>query len=116
MCADGYDTFSEGEMQVKLSKWMGLTAAALALVALVGCGGTQDDGGTETGTGQTGAEELSGSLTVQGSDTMVNLAQGWAEAFQARQPGRDHLGHRRRLRHRHRLAHQRNRGLRERLA
>ncbi len=72
---------------MKLSKWMGLTAAAIALVALVGCGGTQDNAGTETGTGQTGTEELSGSLTVQGSDTMVNLAQGWAEAFQAVNPG-----------------------------
>jgi phosphate transport system substrate-binding protein len=69
-------------MYVKLSKWMGLSVAAIALVALVGCGGTQDNAGTEAGT-----EELSGSLTVQGSDTMVNLAQGWAEAFQAANPG-----------------------------
>ena len=35
--------------------------------------------------GETG--ELTGSITVQGSDTIVNLAQAWAETFQDENPG-----------------------------
>lgn len=33
------------------------------------------------------AEELKGSIQVKGSDTMVNLAQGWAEDFSKKNPG-----------------------------
>jgi phosphate transport system substrate-binding protein len=70
---------------VKARKWMALALAALAVTALVGCGGASDSG-TETTTGE-GSGELTGSLTVQGSDTMVNLSQAWAEAFQTANPG-----------------------------
>lgn len=33
------------------------------------------------------AEELKGSIQIKGSDTMVNLAQGWAEEFSKNNPG-----------------------------
>ena len=33
------------------------------------------------------AENLSGSIQIKGSDTMVNLCQAWAEAFMAKHPG-----------------------------
>ena len=71
---------------VKAKKWLVLAAAMIAALALVGCGGTDATAPTGGGTaGETG--ELTGSLTVQGSDTMVNLSQAWAEAFQAANPG-----------------------------
>ena len=76
-------------------------AAVLALSAIaVACGDDEEEDGTPTGTpvaGQTGtpaagqtstpqAAELSGSITVKGSDTMVNLAAAWAEAFSNENP------------------------------
>ena len=70
---------------MKATKWMALAFAALAVFALVGCGGASDSG-TDAANGD-GTGELTGSLTVQGSDTMVNLSQAWAEAFQAANPG-----------------------------
>ncbi|MEK6567299.1 MAG: substrate-binding domain-containing protein, partial [Candidatus Omnitrophota bacterium] len=33
------------------------------------------------------AEELKGSIQIKGSDTMVNLAQAWAEEFSKNNPG-----------------------------
>lgn len=58
------------------------TAAAIALAAalavggfVLGCGGT-----ASTGTGPGGGAR-SGSIQVKGSDTMVNLAQRWAEDY-----------------------------------
>jgi phosphate transport system substrate-binding protein len=68
-------------------------AAVLALGAFsVACGDDEGEDGTPTVTGSTAtpavagtstpqAAELSGSITVKGSDTMVNLASAWAEAF-----------------------------------
>ena len=63
---------------VKPLKWLSLALVLVSAVALVGCGGS---GGTGTDAEQTG------SITVQGSDTMVNLAQAWAEAYQAENAG-----------------------------
>ena len=37
-------------------------------------------------TPRTSADELSGSLQIKGSDTMVNLVQAWAEDFMAKHP------------------------------
>lgn len=60
-------------------KWLALALAAVLAFALVGCGGgTQEQGGTE---------ELTGSITIEGSDTMVNLAQAWQEKFNEANPG-----------------------------
>jgi len=50
--------------------WLGTLGIGLVSVVLVGCG---------SGGGQEGIE-------VEGSDTMVNLAQAWAEEYQNRQP------------------------------
>jgi len=33
------------------------------------------------------AEDMSGSIQIKGSDTMVNLTQAWAEAFMTKHPG-----------------------------
>jgi len=81
------ELFSEGETLVKARNWL-VIGLALSLVvgafALTGCGGSQ------TATEGTGTEEpaaaLSGAITVEGSDTMVNLAQAWQEAFNATNP------------------------------
>jgi len=69
---------------VKATKWVALALAVVLAVGLVGCGGGDAEQADENG-GAGG--ELTGSLTVQGSDTMVNLGQAWAEAFQAANPG-----------------------------
>lgn len=69
---------------MKLKKWLALMVAATLAVALVGCGGsaaTDDDGQPSEGS------ELTGSIDVEGSDTLVNVAQAWAEAFQTDNPG-----------------------------
>jgi phosphate transport system substrate-binding protein len=69
---------------VNSKKWLALALGLVMALALVGCGG----GETESGDTGTGAEqELTGSITVQGSDTMVNLSQAWSESFQDENPG-----------------------------
>jgi len=71
---------------VKVSKIAALslvTVLALGAFALTGCGGSKTDGAS----GETPGTELSGSITVSGSDTMVNLAQAWAEEFGTENPG-----------------------------
>ncbi len=52
----------------------------MALVGLGGCSDSTTGGTTDPGGG------LSGSVTVEGSDTMVNLGQAWAEAFSEEHP------------------------------
>lgn len=71
----------------KLSKYLVVAVALLALsLALVGCG-KKADAPTEPANSETPTvEEFSGSITVEGSDTMVNLAQAWAESFMAANP------------------------------
>jgi phosphate transport system substrate-binding protein len=69
---------------VKANKWIALALALVAVVALVGCGtgaktADQTSGGTTT--------ELTGAINVAGSDTMVNVAQAWAEKFSTANPG-----------------------------
>lgn len=58
----------------------GLAALAGAIL-LVGCGG----GGSSSGDGQAGSGDKT-ILQNQGSDTMVNLAQAWAEAYNTVDP------------------------------
>ncbi len=52
---------------------------ALGTLGLAGCGGEEEP--AEAPNGEEPADELSGSISVEGSDTMVNLGQAWAEAF-----------------------------------
>lgn len=69
---------------MKSKKWLALALTAVLAVGLVGCGGAATDG--QSGDGSA-ADELTGSINVEGSDTMVNLSQAWAEAFQTENPG-----------------------------
>jgi phosphate transport system substrate-binding protein len=66
---------------VKAPKVFALSLVLVAALSLTGCGTSE----TTDGTSDSG--ELTGSITVQGSDTMVNLSQAWAEAFQADNAG-----------------------------
>ncbi len=70
---------------MKAKKWLALGLAAALAFALVGCGGgaTTEKPVDEEPAG----EELTGSINIEGSDTMVNLAQAWAEVFQTENPG-----------------------------
>jgi ABC-type phosphate transport system substrate-binding protein len=73
---------------VKLRKIMvlGLVGALLAgALALTGCGGT--DQTSEEPTTEKPAEQLSGTINIQGSDTMLNIATAWSEAFMDENPG-----------------------------
>ncbi len=63
---------------------LGIAAMMLfGAFALTGCGSTQDSGDGVDGT--TG--ELTGAINVEGSDTLVNVAGAWAEAFMTENPG-----------------------------
>ncbi|MHB9003561.1 MAG: PstS family phosphate ABC transporter substrate-binding protein [Coriobacteriia bacterium] len=66
---------------MKAPKVFALSLVLVAALALTGCGTSE----TTDDTSDSG--ELTGSITVQGSDTMVNLSQAWAEAFQAENAG-----------------------------
>ncbi len=82
-----HDT-TKGSFDVKVSRKAALAVVAIMAVgafALTGCGAKSGDTAGTTGT--PAAEELSGSITVSGSDTMVNLAQSWAEEFGTENPG-----------------------------
>lgn len=60
-----------------------LACMALFMALLAGCGA--DKGST---TAQTTADSSaqSGTVTIEGSDTLVNLAQAWAEAYMSENP------------------------------
>lgn len=68
---------------MKAQRWLALALALVMALALVGCGGGAE---SETADGA-GGEELTGSVTVQGSDTMVNLGQAWSESFMGENAG-----------------------------
>lgn len=61
------------------SSWLVASALGVLVLALVtaGCGGGQD----------TTTDGLQGTLVIRGSDTLVNLSAGWAEAFMNANPG-----------------------------
>lgn len=67
-----------------MKKWIVLALAAVLALGLVGCGPADTE---QTGTEGTGEAELTGAISVEGSDTMVNLGQAWAEVFQTQNPG-----------------------------
>jgi len=70
---------------VKMRKALALgvvSALTLGTLGLTGCG-AKDTGSSTSG----GSGELTGALTVAGSDTMVNMAQAWAETFMTANPG-----------------------------
>ena len=57
-------------------------ALMFGALGLVGCGSSDSASGSTAGNGS----DLSGSLNVEGSDTMVNLANSWAEQFMTANP------------------------------
>ncbi len=59
-------------------RWALLLVPCLTLI-LGGCGGSSDDG--TSGSASSGASGDKVVLQVEGSDTMVNLAQAWAERY-----------------------------------
>ena len=61
------------------------TVAALCCIGLAGCG-KRDGASPETGGAASGVA-TGAAIQVQGSDTMVNLAQAWAEAYSAHEKG-----------------------------
>ena len=68
-------------MKVRISIAVALVALlALGAVALTGCGSSAS---TTSSTGSTSASAPAdnGQITIAGSDTMVNMAQAWAEAY-----------------------------------
>ena len=70
-------------VNVKRSVWfLGVITIVLALgaIGLTGCG-NKAAGSTSNSTSSSSTSGLSGPLNVEGSDTMVNLANSWAEQF-----------------------------------
>ncbi len=59
----------------------------IAVFGVAGCGGRSDAARQPGGGSEPAGQELSGSIAVVGSDTMVNLVQAWQEAFQAANEG-----------------------------
>jgi phosphate transport system substrate-binding protein len=73
---------------VKPAKFVALSLAAIMVLGVIGLTGCSTAKKTETTPATTDKKAaLSGSITVQGSDTMVNLGQAWAEAFGKDNPG-----------------------------
>lgn len=73
-------------MKVKRLAVLGLAAVlALSVVGMSGCGrpAATDDG--SGGVDASGA--LSGVINVEGSDTLVNMATAWSQAFMTENPG-----------------------------
>jgi phosphate transport system substrate-binding protein len=77
-------TAIKGEWKLKAKKWI---VVALASALAVGALGLSGCGSKSTTTTSGNASELTGSINVAGSDTMVNLAQAWAEKFGEENPG-----------------------------
>lgn len=75
---------------MKLKKYLAAGLAVMMLAgtaALAGCAKeeTTEDAAQE----ETAASELSGTITITGSDTMLNLSTAWSEAFMDENPGVD---------------------------
>ncbi|MGV8082257.1 MAG: phosphate ABC transporter substrate-binding protein [Coriobacteriia bacterium] len=77
---------------MRLRTWIVASLAAslaVGVLALGGCG-SKDAGGSSGGGSATGSgaseSTLSGTINISGSDTMVNMAQAWAEKFNKENP------------------------------
>ncbi len=77
---------------MKLRDMLALTLVAvlaLGTLGLAGCGTAEVDDEETTEEVDEAVEELTGTVNIEGSDTMVNLGQAWAEAFMDEYPGVD---------------------------
>lgn len=71
-------------MKTQTMKRIGTVCAALMLCAAqIGCKKSDANGQGASGSGSSGGKTT---LQIQGSDTMVNLVQAWAEAYQKVKP------------------------------
>lgn len=69
---------------MKANRWLVSALAlmlSLAVVGLAGCSGEGANGDVSPG------DELAGAINVEGSDTIVNMGQAWAEEFMNENPG-----------------------------
>ena len=66
-------------------RW-GLLVVSCLTLAVAGCGGKTDEGGATSGGGGAASSGDKVVLQVEGSDTMVNLAQAWAERYSEKNP------------------------------
>jgi phosphate transport system substrate-binding protein len=75
--------------EVKMNKTVALGMAAALAVGAIGLAGCGSKAANTTGgsTAATGTTEPSGSLTIAGSDTMVNMAQAWKDAYETANTG-----------------------------
>ncbi len=67
------------------NRWSMVLIPCLAF-AVSGCGGKSDEGAASSGGGDAGSGGGKVVLQVEGSDTMVNLAQAWAERYSEKNP------------------------------
>lgn len=78
-------------MTLRTPRLLRLLAALFALGLIAGACGGDDDGGaadTDSGSGASGGgEELSGSISIDGSSTVAPISEAIAEEFQAEQSG-----------------------------
>ncbi|KAF0207843.1 MAG: phosphate transport system substrate-binding [Actinobacteria bacterium] len=79
----------ERDQTLKKLVAFGLIAAlALGAFGLVGCGKKAADTGSTGTTSEKPAEsELTGTINIEGSDTMVNLSTAWSQKFMEENPG-----------------------------
>jgi phosphate transport system substrate-binding protein len=72
-------------VKARIGKVLAVVAVlALGAIALTGCGGASTStspSASGTNASSAPAGQASGSLNISGSDTMVNMAQAWAEAY-----------------------------------
>jgi phosphate transport system substrate-binding protein len=75
---------------VKFNKWIGLAVVAglaFGAISLTGCGGNTSSAGGSTDTSATSSSSGGNTINISGSDTMVNMAQAWAEQYMAANKG-----------------------------
>jgi len=88
----GARSFETKEWRVDLKKFVAPALAALLLVgtmAFAGCSAEEELASEAESSAEEATEELEGSITVQGSDTLLNVATAWSESFMDENPGVD---------------------------
>lgn len=60
------------------------TIGVMGILGILGCGKGESD--SPLASANKGGPEITGSIQIKGSDTMVNLGQAWAEAFMKKYP------------------------------
>ena len=72
---------------MKLKKWMAVAVVAILAIGALGLTGCSSSTTPSTSSSTGGSSSsLSGTINVTGSDTMVNMAGAWAQAFMTANP------------------------------